>query len=171
MAGGKKTNTVSIASQLAEPVLQELGLKLWDIRFEKVGSIWFLRYFLEKDGGITIEDCENFSRRISKLLDEADPIDQSYYLEVSSPGVERELVKDWHFQEYIGQDVNVRLIRPVEGMRDFTGRLLSLEGDVITILLEGEEEDLEMSFTRSEAAYVRLVDHFDYSSAQLPEEE
>ena len=171
MAAVKKPNTVAVATQLAQPVLEELGLKLWDVRFEKEGSIWFLRYFLEKDGGINIQDCENFSRAVSKLLDEADPIEQSYYLEVSSPGVERELVKDWHFQEYLGEDVNVRLIRPVEGIRDFTGKLLSLEGDLVTILMEGEQEDLEMSFHRSEAAFVRLVDHFDYSSAKLPEEE
>ena len=138
----KKTKAVDVAARLAAPVLAELGLELWDVRFEKEGSGWYLRYFIDKEGGVNINDCEAVSRRVDTLLDEADPIEQSYVLEVSSPGIERHLVKDWHFQRYIGQRVAVRLIRPVNGVRDFTGTLISKEGDNITILLEDDVQKL-----------------------------
>ena len=157
MAGSKKPNTVAVATQLAEPVIEEMGLMLWDVRYEKEGSSWYLRYFIEKEGGVTIDDCEAFSRRMSDILDEADPISQSYYLEVSSPGIERALVKDWHFAQYIGAPVSVRLIRPVEGVRDFVGELTAYEDGKITVLLE---DDVEMTFDNSEAAFVRLYDDF-----------
>lgn len=158
MATVKKPNTVSVATQIAQPVADEMKLLLWDVRFEKEGSYWFLRYFIDKEGGVTIEDCENFSRRVDKLLDDADPIPQSYYLEVSSPGVERELIKPWHFQKYIGATVNVRLIRPVESVRDFIGTLTAYDENGITILLD---DDLEMTIQPSEAAYVRLYEDFN----------
>ena len=157
MAGSKKPNTVAVATQLAEPVIEEMGLMLWDVRYEKEGSSWYLRYFIEKEGGVTIDDCEAFSRRMSDILDEADPISQSDYLEVSSPGIERALVKDWHFARYIGAPVSVRLIRPVEGVRDFVGELTAYEDGKITVLLE---DDVEMTFDKSEAAFVRLYDDF-----------
>lgn len=157
LAKQKKPNTVAIARQLAEPVLAEKGLELWDVRYEKEGSSWFLRYFIEKEGGVNIQDCVDVSRAVEKLLDEADPIEGSYTLEVSSPGVERELVKDWHFQRYIGSDVHVRLIRPVEGLRDFTGRLVSKDEENITIELD---EEAQMVFTKAEASYIKLYADF-----------
>lgn len=168
MANQKKPNTVAVATALAKPLADAMGLTLWDVRFEKEGSLWYLRYLIDKEGGVNIQECEDLSRAISKALDEQDPIDQSYYLEVGSPGVERELVQDWHYARYLGSQVNVRLIRPVEGIRDFTGTLEALEGETVTLLLE---EDLEMNFLRGEAAYVRLVDDYDYENAQLPQGE
>ena len=107
MATAKK-NTAEIAAELANPILLQMGLKLWDVRFEKEGGRWFLRYFIDKEGGVNINDCENFSRAIDPVLDAADPIDQAYCLEVSSPGVERDLVKPWHFEENIGRLVTAR---------------------------------------------------------------
>ena len=95
---------------------------------------------------------------MSDLLDEADPIPQSYTLEVGSPGVERKLTKDWHFQKYLGEPVLVRLIRPVEGVRDFVGELAAYHEDG-TIDLALDEES-EMSFTLDETAYVRLYEEF-----------
>lgn len=158
LAQKKKTNTVGTARELALPVLQELGLELWDLRYEKEGSSWYLRYFIDREGGVSIGDCEAFSRRVDKLLDEADPIEGSYILEVSSPGVERELTHDWHFARYEGQLVSVRLIRPVDGVRDFVGELLPKQGDHLAILIDG---DTEMRFLKSEAAYVRLYADFE----------
>ena len=158
MAGKKGGGTVRIAEELVRPVILERGLLLWDTRFEKEGSRWYLRYFIDKDGGVNIADCEFVSRAVEKLLDEADPIEQSYTLEVSSPGIERELVKDWHFEKYLGSKVHVRFIRPVEGIRDFYGELLSKNGDEIKILLDG---DVEMSFHRAEAAGVRLAADYE----------
>ena len=163
MANTKKPNTVSVAEELAAPVAKEMGLELWDVRFEKEGSTWFLRYLIDKPGGVDINDCEQFSRTVDKLLDEADPIDQSYCLEVSSPGIERELVREKHFEQYIGSKVSVRFIRPVEGERDFEGVLTGYDQGTITILID---DDLEMSFSKTEAAYVRLFDDFDYGGAK-----
>ncbi len=97
MAVSGKMNTAQACTKIAEPVAEELGLMLWDVRFEKEGSGWYLRFFIDKDGGVNIEDCENFSRKIDKVLDDADPIEQSYILEVSSPGIERNLIKPCTF--------------------------------------------------------------------------
>lgn len=163
MASTKKPSTVSTAANIGQPLAAQLGLELWDVRFEKEGSTWFLRYLIDKPGGVDIQDCEQFSRAVEKLLDASDPIEQSYCLEVSSPGVERELVHPKHFEQYMGSHVNVRLIRPVEGQRDFDGVLSAFKDGEITILIE---EDLEMSFQKSEAAYIRLFDDFDYGGAK-----
>ncbi len=159
----KKPNTVATVTQLVEPIVREAGVELWDVRFEKEGSLWFLRVYLDKEGGVTIDDCETVSRALSPVLDQADPIEQSYILEVSSPGVERDLVKDWHFQKYVGSPVQVRLIRPVEGIRDFTGIMTGCEEAGITLLLD---DDLEMQVLKSEAAYIRLVDQYE---GEIPE--
>ena len=105
MSQGKKKmdrtcNTVAVCTRLARPVAEELGLQLWDVRFVKEGADWYLRFFIDREGGVTINDCEEMSRRLDKLLDEADPIACSYCLEVSSPGVERELIRPEHFEQF-----------------------------------------------------------------------
>ena len=93
MAKKEKGNTVAAVWQIAQPIAESLGLELWDVRFVKEGADWFLRIFIDKEDGVSIDDCEAMSRAIDKPLDDADPISQSYCLEVSSPGVERELVR------------------------------------------------------------------------------
>lgn len=156
MSSGKKT-TVEAAAELAAELIAQMGLILWDVTFAKEGSVWVLCYLVDKEGGININDCEEFSRSMDKLLDDADFIDQSYTLEVSSPGVERELTQERHYTECMGKVVNVRLIRPVEGVRDFTGELVGYSDGVITIALD---EETEMELKRSEAAFVRL--HYEF---------
>lgn len=151
---GKKTNTASICAGLAEPLAVELGVSLWDVVYEKEGAGWYLRYYIDKEGGVGIDECEAFSRRISDILDAADPIAQSYCLEVGSPGIERRLIKPAHFEKYIGSRVLVRLVRPVDGARDFEGELTGRDDDGVHILLD---EDVEMVFTMDETAFVRLV--------------
>ena len=157
MASGKK-NTVGIVTDLVRPITDELGLDLWDVRFEKEGSVWYLRVFLDKEEGVNIDDCENVSRRLSPILDEVDPIEQSYTLEVSSPGIGRDLRRPAHFEAFWGADIHVRLIRPVEGERDFIGQLVSYEDGKITLLLD---EDLEMSVGLDETSFVRLYEEID----------
>lgn len=156
MSTGKKT-TAERAAELAEGLLEEMGLLLWDVTYAKEGSVWTLCYLVDKEGGITIDDCERFSKRVEALLDAADPIEQSYTLEVSSPGIERELTRDWHFEECMGEKLTVRLIRPVEGVRDFAGVLTDYSDGVLTLELD---EENEMSLNRSEAAYIRLFFEF-----------
>lgn len=155
-----KGNTVQLCTQLAQPLADQMGLLLWDVRFEKEGSAWFLRFFIDKEGGVTIDDCADFSRAVEKLVDEADPIDQSYFLEVSSPGTERELVRPWHFQRYVGSRVTVRLIRPVQGQKELVGRLAGFEDGCVRLEPDGQQEVL--AIPKSERAFVRLVDEFEF---------
>ena len=132
----KGSNTVEIVRSLALPVADELGLEIWDIRYLKEGSQWFLRIFIDKAGGVSIDDCVDFTHRINPLLDEADPIEGAYCLEVSSPGLERELSRPEHFERYVGKRVKIKTIRPVDGKREFDGVLEDYSHPNITIRLE-----------------------------------
>ena len=155
MAG--KGNTVSRVTEIVEPYAKELGLDLWDIRFVKESTDWYLRIFIDKEGGISIDDCVDLTHAITKPLDEADPISQSYTLEVSSPGVERELVTDSHFEKYVGSPVMLRLIRPIDKVRDFSGVLSSYNNGELTVTLENGES---ISVNKKETSFVKL-DDFD----------
>ena len=152
---GKNTgNTADKVRQIVLPVCDEMGLKIWDVTFEKEGTDWFLKVLIEKeDGSLDINEFEAFSRKIDPLIDEADPIDQSYFLEVGSPGIERKLRTPEHFERYLGSKVYVRLIRPdSEKRRELEGVLTAFEDGVIS--LEGENEGVKLSDT----AFVRLTD-------------
>lgn len=155
MAG--KGNTVAKVAEIVAPYAEKLGLDIWDIRFVKEGTDWYLRIFIDKDGGVSIDDCVDLTHAITKPLDDADPISQSYLLEVSSPGVERELITDSHFEKYIGAAVMMRLIRPIDKIRDFSGTLKKYENGLITVeLADGEE----LTVNKKETSYVKL-DDFD----------
>ena len=155
MAKGKGGNTVAAVWEIAEPIAAELGLKLWDIRFVKEGADWFLRIFIDKDGGVGITDCENMSRAIDKPLDDADPIEQSYCLEVSSPGIERDLSRESHFEACKGEKIKVKLIRAVDGIREFSGILEDYEGMKIVLRLE---DGSAMNIDKKETSYIKLDD-------------
>ena len=154
MASGKGS-VVSQVEKIAQPIADRFGLELWDIEYVKEGASWFLRFFIDKKGGVTIDDCEAFSKAIDGPLDEADPIDRQYYLEVSSPGIERELKKEAHYQATLGQMIKIKFIRPLEsGEKELEGRLISYEGGVVTI----DCGNGPISFKRSDTAHVRLSD-------------
>lgn len=157
MAKKKGGNVNAAVMKLAQPIAKELGLDIWDIRFLKEGSDWFLRIFIDKEGGVDISDCENMSRAINTPLDELDPIDQSYCLEVCSPGLERELTREEHFEKFKGADIKVKLIRPVDGQREFFGALEDSEGKNIVLRLE---DGNTMEINKKETAYIKL-DDFD----------
>ena len=151
----KGGNTVSMARKLAEPYAKELGLQLWDVLFLKEGASWILRFIIDREEGVGIEDCEALSRAIDGPLDEADFIEQSYFLEVSSPGLGRELKKPHHFAAMQGREVIVHLVRPRDGQRDFIGSLIGLvEHDVVIEDDTGES----LHFPKSEIAWVKLND-------------
>jgi len=158
MAKGKGGNTVAAVWEIAKPIADSLGLEIWDIRFVKEGTDWFLRIFIDKEEGISIEDCENMSRAIDKPLDDADPIEQSYCLEVSSPGIERELTREAHFEACKGEKIKVKFIRAVDGKREFNGILEDYEGNSVTLRLE---DGGAMTFDKKEASYIKL-DDFDF---------
>ena len=152
-----KQNTVKRVEEIVKPYAQELGLDLWDIKFAKEGSEWYLRIFIDKEGGVSIDDCVDLTHAITKPLDNEDPIPQSYMLEVSSPGVERELTKDEHFEKYVGSAVMLRLIRAVDSVRDFKGIMTSYEDKKITLKLI---DDSEVTFDKKDTTFVKL-DDFD----------
>ena len=121
-------------SLIAEPLADSLGFFLWDVEYVKEGGRKVLRITIDSEEGITIDDCEKMHRALDPLLDEADPIEEAYYLEVSSPGIERELKCDMHIDACEGWDVEVKLYAPIDGAKTFKGRLLPLgEGGEVRI--------------------------------------
>lgn len=151
----KGSHTIDTVRSFAEPVAEKLGVKIWDIRFLKEGSQWFLRIFIDKEGGVDINDCVDFTHEINPILDKTDPIEQPYCLEVSSPGLERELTRPEHFERYVGEKVMLKTIRPVEGKREFRGILEDYTHPNITIRLE---EGDGFCVTKNEVAYIKADD-------------
>lgn len=148
-------NVVSTVWPLAESIAKEFGFDLWDVRFVKEGGNFYLRIFIDNKEGVTIEDCENISRALDAPLDELDPISQNYCLEVCSPGLERELIKDEHFNKFMGKDIFARLIRPTQtGEKEIRGTLHSFNKDEICIK-KGNEIIL---LKRKDTAFIKLDD-------------
>ena len=150
----KQNNTEKKVLAILEPILEEKALELADLEFVKEGPNWYLRVYIDKDGGVTIEDCENVSRILEKKLDETDPIEQAYILEVSSPGIDRPLKKPEHFEKYIGEIIDIKLYKPLEGKKEYQGELKQFDNGVITII---EEDGAEKQFIQKETASVRLA--------------
>ena len=137
---------------LARPVVEEEGCKLWSVEYIKEAGTWYLRVYIDKDGGVGIADCEAISRRLDPILDEADPIQESYTFEVSSAGAERELKRPGDFERFIGSTVAVKLYSPKDGRKEHVGVLRGCsDGDV-----EIEENGKSAVFAKSEVAQVRL---------------
>ena len=153
----KKGNVAQRVWELAEPLAKELGLSLWDVQFVKEGADWFLRVFIDKEEGVSIDDCVDMTHALSPVLDKEDPISQEYLLEVSSPGLERRLTRPEHFAAYEGRPVRARLIRPLEtGERELTGVLLGVdeEGRLELQL----DEDTSVTLEKKECSSVHSVD-------------
>ena len=129
---GKK-NIAGNVWDLIEPTAESLGYRIWNVEYVREGADMYLRVTIDSDDGIDIDDCERMTRAIDPILDEADPIEDSYFLEVSSPGVERVLVTDEHFSLMAGSEVEVKLYRPLDGAKVITGILLGKEDGVITV--------------------------------------
>jgi len=138
--------------KLAEPVAREAGVEIWDVEYVKEAGQWFLRVYLDKEGGISINDCEAVSRALDPILDEADPIPDSYMFEVSSAGVERALKRPSDFERFMGSLVAVKLYTPRDGRKEFVGRLKGYEDGAVTI----EADGTETGFGKKEVAGVRL---------------
>ena len=142
---------------LAEPVAESLGYFLWDVEYVKEGARMILRLTIDSEEGVNIEDCEKMHRAIDPVLDEADPIETAYYLEVSSPGIERELRTEDHIYACEGWDVELRLFAPVDGSKVFRGVLGGLDDDGNVVLTVGGEEK---KFPRAAVAKLQTV--FDF---------
>ena len=151
----KRESYEAKAEELLAPIVEKMGIEIYDVEYVKEGSEYYLRAYIDKEGGVNINDCEAVSRAFSDVLDEADPIEEAYVLEVSSPGLGRTLKKDRHLQKSIGQDVEVKLFKPLEGTKckEFEGELIRFDEKTITI----RDEEVERTFERSAVALIRLA--------------
>ena len=132
-----------LVSALAAPLVEAAGCSLWDVEYVREAGQWFLRIYIDKEGGVSINDCEAVSRPLSDALDEADPIEGSYVLEVSSAGADRPLRKPEHFEKCLGQQVDVKLYRPQAGSKEYTGALTGYQdGDVLVDDRRFEKKDV-----------------------------
>ena len=118
---------------LAKPVVEEEGCELWAVEYVREAGTWYLRVLIDKDGGVGIDDCERISRRLDPILDEADPIPDSYVFEVGSAGAERELKRPSDFERYIGSEVEVKLYQPYQGKKSYVGSLEAYEDGNVTV--------------------------------------
>lgn len=153
----KTSDIIKTVYDLAKPLAEKLNLDLWDIRFEKEGADWYLRVFIDKDQGVTIDDCEALSRPLNNILDETDPIDRSYIFEVSSPGLGRQLKKPEHFEKFIGEEIRLKLYKVVNGQKEITGILKEYNKDFIVLEIAGEISQIK----NNEYAIARLNDDKD----------
>ena len=143
--------------QLLEPILQEAHFELVDVEFVKEAGTFYLRAYIDKEGGITINDCEMVSRRLSDLLDEKDFIPDAYILEVSSPGLGRQLKKEKDFKRSLGEEVEVKLYQALNKQKEFSGILESYDKDTVVI---SQENGNSLTFERSNIAMIKLAVHF-----------
>ncbi|MDE6956834.1 MAG: ribosome maturation factor RimP [Lachnospiraceae bacterium] len=139
------------------PIVEEYGFELVDVEYVKEGSAWYLRSYIDKPGGISIDDCEKVSRRLSDILDEKDYIDDTYIMEVSSPGLGRPLKKEKDFKRSLGEEVEIRTYRMIDKQKEFTGILKEYDAGTVTIQLEDETMK---TFEKGEIALIRLA--FDF---------
>lgn len=151
-----KMRIEQLVEEMLEPIIKQKNYELVDIEYKKEGNHWYLRIYIDKEGGITVEDCQDISELVSAWLDEKDPIPHSYILEVSSPGLNRILKKPSDFVKYKGFKVDVSLYKAVKGKKKFTGELIGWEKEQLFI----KEKDQILSFLNNDVAAVRLAVEF-----------
>jgi len=137
-----------MVEKLSRPIVEEEGCRLWSVEYVREAGTWFLRVFIDKDGGVGIDDCERISRRLDPVLDEADPIPESYVFEVGSAGADRELRRPSDFEQYMGSEVELKLYQPYEGRKSIVGTLEGFNGGDVTVS--------GVTFKKSQTAQVRL---------------
>jgi len=157
-------NTAAVVTELITPTVEQLGFVLWDVEFVKEGASRYLRITIDSEDGVDIEGCEAVHRAIDPILDEADPIDVSYYLEVSSPGIERTLRTPEHFEWAVGLEISVKLYTAVEGRKAVSGILATYADDTLTIECAEGNAVGTVNVKRSDIAKANLV--FDFNGAR-----
>lgn len=137
---------------LARPVVEEEGCSLWDVEYVREAGCWYLRIYIDKEGGVGIDDCERISRRLDPILDEADPIPDSYVFEVGSAGAERELKRPGDFEQFMGHEIEVKTYKPINGSKTFVGELAGYADGAVTVRVGADN----MTFEKNQIALVRL---------------
>lgn len=141
------------ATEMLEPICREKGVEIYDVEYVQEAGEWYLRAYIDKEGGVTIDDCEAVSRAMSDALDANDFIEDAYYLEVSSPGLGRTLKKDTHLQKSIGEPVELKTFKPIDKRKEFTGILKGFTQSSITVEIDGKDTE----FLRNEVALIKLA--------------
>ena len=137
---------------LLEPIVNELGYEIYDVEYAKEGKDYFLRIYIDNEKGISLEDCEKVTNGINNILDQADYIKEGYFLEVSSPGIERILRKDRHLKENIGNEIELKLFKPIDKQKNYYGLLVNFDEENIYIKIN----EIEISIERKQIAQVKL---------------
>lgn len=151
---GRKESYEAKTEQLIQPLIDANNFELVDVEYVKEGSNWYLRVYIDKEGGITVDDCELISRSFNDILDREDYIDDEYIFEVSSPGLMRPLKKEKDYARSIGKLIDIKLYKPIEKCKEFTGVLKSYDSSTVTITLD---DGNEMTFEKSNLAMIRLA--------------
>lgn len=149
----KRGTYESRTEEMLLPIAEKYGVEIYDVEYVKEGSDWYLRAYIDKPGGVNINDCENVSRALSDEMDKEDFIEDAYILEVSSPGLGRTLKKDKHLEKSIGEEVELRTYKPIDKQKEFCGILKSFDAQNITITIDEEDK----VFARTEVALIRLA--------------
>ena len=153
----KKENYEQKAEAMLEPIISEKGFELVDVEYVKEGGTWYLRAYIDKEGGITIDDCEDVSRAFSEKLDQEDFIEDAYIMEVSSPGLGRPLKKEKDYARSMGKELEIRTYRAIDKQKEFYGILTAYDNNSVTIEME---DGSERTFEKNEIALIRLA--FDF---------
>lgn len=153
----KRDSYEAKTEELLQPIVDANGFELVDVEYVKEGGTWYLRAYIDKPGGIAVDDCEVVSRAFSEILDKEDYIDDAYIFEVSSPGLGRPLKKEKDYIRSMGEEVEIRTYRAIEKQKEFIGILTDYDKDTVTIKMEDETE---MKFEKSDIALIRLA--FDF---------
>ena len=151
---GRSESYEAKTEQLIQPLIDSNNFELVDVEFVKEGSDWYLRVYIDKDGGITVDDCELISRAFNEILDREDYISEQYIFEVSSPGLMRPLKKEKDYKRSVGKLIDIKLYKPVDKCKEFTGVLDSYDKDTVTIKMD---DDTQKTFDRSNLAMIRLA--------------
>ncbi len=151
----KKEEYEKKAEELIMPLIEENNFELVDVEYIREGSSWYLRYYIDKENGINVDDCELISRAVSDLLDEKDFIEDAYILEVSSPGLGRPLKKPKDFERSMGKEVELKLYKAIDGQKEFEGILTGFDGTNV-VIMQGEKE---LTFEKNAIAFIRLAFH------------
>ena len=149
----KKSEIEKKTEALLEPIAEKCGVSIYDVEFVKEGGEWYLRAYIDKEGGVNINDCVDVNHALSDALDEDDFIDEAYTLEVSSPGLGRQLKKDRHFENSLGSEVELKLFRPRDGVKEFSGILKSFSDTEVTVTINDKDE----VFIRKEISVIKLA--------------
>lgn len=152
MKDGTEMKITEQVWQFAEPLVKENGCSLWDVEYVREGGEWFLRLYIDKEGGVDIDDCENVSRAVDPVLDEKDPIPESYRFEVCSAGLERQLKRPSDFERFMGEPILLKTYQPKNGTKEFPGVLTGYDNGAVTVDMNGTS----LRFEKAEIALVRL---------------